>query len=259
MPVVFLDLGAQSVGYGVILRRSQTLVGNIGHLPDKLLGDGAVMRYHAVDPFSVHIAVQLLDGGIQPRAEALGLQAAAEQGVAPVVADAPFPAVGFAVIIEGILGMAQHTVIVPIENVPCLGVQRAVQIAVAVLGVHIAGQQLERHPVGNVFCIKIAAEDFLHGDGIVIQYLQHFEKLRVVAAALGLKALLKFLLVIVRVSGQLEVILIALKFKGVHLVQLSVPVKAMRFQRRLVQLLNLSIQPVILKGGPAARGQIPDI
>jgi len=80
-----------------------------------------------------------------------------------------------------------------------------------------------------------------------------------VAAALGFKVLLKFLLVIVRVSGQLEVILIALKFKGVHLVQLPVPVKAMRFQRRLVQLLNLGIQPVILKGGPAARGQIPDI
>ena len=127
------------------------------------------------------------------------------------------------------------------------------------MGFHIAGQQLERHPVGNVFCIKIAAEDLLHGDGIVIQYLQHFEKLRMVAAALGFKVLLKFLLVIVRVSGQLEVTLIALKFKGVHLVQLSVPVKAMRFQRRLVQLLNLSIQPVILKGGPAARGQIPDI
>ena len=155
--------------------------------------------------------------------------------------------------------MTQHTVIVPIENVPCLGVQRAVQIAVAVLGVHIAGQQLERHPVGNVFCIKIAAEDLLHRDGIVIQYLQHFEKLRVVAAALDLKVLLKFLLVIVRVSGQLEVILIALKFKGVHLVQLSVPIKAMRFQRRLVQLLNLSIQSVIHKGGSAARGQILNI
>ena len=113
---------------------------HVRHLPDVLLGDGAVMRRHLLNTVGIQIIMQFLYRGVQCLPIARGLKAAAEQHIAPVVADAPLPAFSICKADKFVLFTAKHIVVIPVQNVPCIRVLRTVKIHVAALDIDIARQ-----------------------------------------------------------------------------------------------------------------------
>ena len=108
------DLPVQPSGHGVVLRPAQRLVEDIRLLPDEGLHHTAVLRRHLPDAFRAAKAEQFLHGGVQLFPEAPGLQTAAEEHVAPVVAHAPLPAQAVGIVPERPLGAGKHGVVVPV-------------------------------------------------------------------------------------------------------------------------------------------------
>ena len=83
---------------------------------------------------------------------------------------------------------------------------------------------------------------------IVVECIEHLDKLGVVRVALDLEHALKVCLVVVGVVGKLNGVLVAMEIEVVHLVQMPALIHAMRLERRLVELLHLRKQTVVLKG-----------
>ena len=114
-------------------------VHSVRHLPDIRFRHTSVMFQHGLNAFLIHVSIKLLHGGIQQIAVTLRLQTAPELHIAPVVAHAAFPAFRVRELDDLTFPAAEHTVIVPVPQVPFAGVLRAVQVDVAILGVRIAG------------------------------------------------------------------------------------------------------------------------
>lgn len=197
-------------------------------LPDERLHKAAVARRHLPDAVRAEVPEQFFDGGVQLLPEALCLQTAAEEHIAPVIADAPLPAQAVGVIAVLPLGAGEHGVVVPVEDVPPLAVQRAVEIHVPALGVGVAQQDLERHPVGDVLGVEGRFEEVFHRGGLVVQHVQHLDELLVVVAALDLQKLLKGRFVIGRVGLEPDHIPIAQELEEVYLIKLAVLIQPVR-------------------------------
>jgi len=114
-------------------------VHSVRHLPDIFFRYASVMLHHGLNAFLIHVSIKLLHGGIQQIAVTLRLQTAPEQDIAPVIAYTTFPTFGVGEVNDLTFPAAEHTVIVPVPQVPFAGVLRAVQVDVAILGVRIAG------------------------------------------------------------------------------------------------------------------------
>ena len=138
--IIFLNFLRQCLRHRIILRSCKGQMLHVRHLPDVLLGDGAVMRRHLLDPVGIQIIMQFLYCGIQYLPIARGLKAAAEQHIAPVVADAPLPAFSICKADQFAFFTAKHAIVIPVQNVPCIRVLRTVKIHVAALGIGIARQ-----------------------------------------------------------------------------------------------------------------------
>ena len=233
---------------------------SIRHLPDIFLGNAAVVRQHGLNAVLVHVGIELVHGGVQQLAEALGLEAAAEQHIAPVVAHAPLPALGIRELDDFPLLAAEHPIVVPVQQIPAVGVLGTVEVNIPALGIGVARQQLERQPVGNILGVKIPGKHFLiHGGRFIVEDVQHLNELGVVAVALDLHELLKGRLVIGRVRREADNIFISVELKGVDLVQLARGVQPVGFQGRFIQLLHLGVQAVVHKGTGIAVGEVLDI
>ena len=136
--VVLLDLGRNRRGNLLVLVLGNGQVIDIGRGKHERLGDLAIMLDHLGQALLGHIRAQVLDGSVELTAERLTAQRAIEQHIAPVVAYATFPARIVREPRQAQLQLTQHAVIVPIEEVPGIGIERAVQIAVTVLRVAVA-------------------------------------------------------------------------------------------------------------------------
>ena len=77
-----------------------------------------------------------------------------------------------------------------------------------------------------------------------------------VTVALDFKIVFKHGSIVGRITGKLDSIFIAVKFKKIHLVQLPCGIQSMGFQGRLVQLFHLRVEAIIFKNTAGAVGQI---
>ena len=101
-----------------------------------------------------------------------------------IIADATLPAFSICKADEFTFFTAKHPIVIPIQQIPNTGVLRTVKIHIAALGIGIACQQLERHPVGDVFYIKVRFQQLFHRLGFIVQLFQHLNEFTVVTAAL---------------------------------------------------------------------------
>ena len=120
------------------------------------------MLHHGVDAIGIHVLVFVLYCLVERSSERLGLQTAAKQHVAPVVADAVLPAFAIGTLFDLIFLAHEHAVVVPVKHVEGVGIRGTIQVHIAALRIDIAGQQLECHPVCEIFSIEIFAENVAH-------------------------------------------------------------------------------------------------
>ena len=90
------------------------------------------MLHHGVDAIGIHVLVFVFYCLVERSSERLGLQTAAKQHVAPV------------------------------KHVECVGIRGTIQVHITALRIDIASQQLECHPVREIFGIEIFAENVAH-------------------------------------------------------------------------------------------------
>ena len=145
------------------------------------------------------------------------------------------------------LTLAQHTVVIPIQEVPNLEIKRAIQIEVTILRIAVARQHLKRHPIDQILRIKIRCEHVIDFLRIIIECIEHLNKLRMVGITLCFQQIVKIRLIKRWVVSQLNNVLIALKLKVVHLVQMPVFIEPMGLKSRLIELLDLRKQTVVGK------------
>ena len=138
--IIFLNFLRQCLRHRIILGSCKGQMLHVRHLPDVLLGDGAVMRRHLLDPVGIQIIMQLPYSSVQCFPIACSLKTAPEQHIAPVVADAPLPAFSICKADEFALFTAKHIVVIPVQNVPGIRILRTIEIHVAALGIGIARQ-----------------------------------------------------------------------------------------------------------------------
>ena len=206
------------------------------------------MLDHLAQALFGHVRAQVLHGAIEFAAERLAAQRAVKQHVAPVVAHAALPARIIREPRQAQLELAQHAIVVPIQNVPDLGVKRAVQIAVTVLRIAIARQDLKRHPIDQVLGIEVGVKHIVDLLSIVVERIEHLNQLGMVRVALNLEHALKRRLVIVGVIRQLNGVFEAMEIEAVHLIQMPALIQTVGLKCRLVELLDLRKQSVVLKG-----------
>ena len=120
------------------------------------------------------------------------------------------------------LKLTQHAVVIPIQKVPGIGIERAVQIAVTVLCIAVARQDLKRQPIDQVLGIKVGVEHVIDLLRFVVERIEHLDELGVVRVALNLEHGLKVGLVVVGFVGEFNGVLVAIELKVVHLVQVSI-------------------------------------
>ena len=120
------------------------------------------MLHHGVDAIGIHVLVFVFYCLVERSSERLGLQTAAKQRVAPVVADAVLPAFAVGTLFDLIFLAHEHAVVVPVEHVEGVGIRGTIQVHIAALRIDIAGQQLECHPVCEIFGIEVFAENVAH-------------------------------------------------------------------------------------------------
>ena len=172
----------------------------VWHLPDIRFRHTSVMFQHGLDTRLIHVSIKLLHGSIQHITVTLCLQTAPEQNIAPVVAHAAFPAFRVRELNDLTFPAAEHTVIVPVPEIPFAGVLWAVQIDISILSVCIAGQQLKCHPIGDIFLVKVRYKELiLHGRRCIVENFQHFDQFGMVTVSLYFQQRLKCSLVICRV------------------------------------------------------------
>ena len=206
------------------------------------------MLHHGVDAIGIHVLVFVFYCLVEHSSERLGLQTAAKQHVAPVVADAVLPAFAVGTLFDITFLAHEHAVIVPVQHIEGVGIRRAVQVHVAALRVGVAGQQLERHPVCEIFRIEIFAEDAAHRHRIIVELVEHGDEFGMVAVAFDLQLLLEFRQIVFGIVGESDYVRVALEFEVVDLVQLAVLVEAVRLERAFVELLHLRVQAIVVEG-----------
>ena len=138
--IIFLNFLRQYLRHRIILGLCKGQILYVGHLPNVLLGDGAVMHRHLLNTVGIQIIMQLPYSSVQCFPIACSLKTAPEQHIAPVVADAPLPAFSICKADKFALFTAKHSVVIPVQNVPGIRVLRTVKIHVAALGIGIARQ-----------------------------------------------------------------------------------------------------------------------
>ena len=190
----------------------------IRHPPDIFLGNAAVVRQHGLNAVLVHVGIELVHGGVQQLAEALGLEAAAEQHIAPVVAHAPLPALGIRELDR--------------SPAPCGGAYRRCP-SPADTSSRSSGDCRGKHSGSGYRCCPStvgtpASRQYSRGQNTgqtlphpwqedsSLSDVQHLNELGVVAVALDLHELLKGRLVIGRVRREADNIFIPVELKGVH-------------------------------------------
>ena len=148
---------------------------DIGRSKDERLRHLAIMLDHLAQSFLGQIRAQVLDGTVELAAERLATQRAVKQHVAPIITYAALPARIIREPLQAQLQLAQHAVVIPIQDVPDLGVKRAVQIAVTVLRIAIARQDLKRHPIDQVLGIEVGVEHIVDLLRIVVERIEHLD------------------------------------------------------------------------------------
>ena len=198
--IVFFDLRPDALQNLFVFGMRDRYIHPVWHLPDIRFRHTSVMFQHGLDTRLIHVSIKLLHGGIQHITVTLCLQTAPEQYIAPVVAHAAFPAFRVRELDDLTFPAAEHTVIVPVPEIPFAGVLWAVQVDISILSVCIAGQQLKRHPIGDIFLVKIRCKELiLHGRRFIVENFQHFDQFGVVTVSLYFQPRLKCSLVICRV------------------------------------------------------------
>ena len=134
----------------------------VGHLPHVWFNDGTVPPHHGIDAIGAHILVFVFHGLAERGSERLGLQTTSEQYVAPIVADTVLPALALGTLPDLVFLAHEHTIVIPVEQVKRIRIRGTIQVHIAALRIDIAGQQLECHPICEIFGIEIFAEDFAH-------------------------------------------------------------------------------------------------
>ena len=114
------------------------------------------MLHHGVDAIGIHVLVFVFYCLVERSSERLGLQTAAKQH------DAVLPAFAVGTLFDLIFLAHEHAVVVPVKHVECVGIRGTIQVHITALRIDIASQQLECHPVREIFGIEIFAENVAH-------------------------------------------------------------------------------------------------